>query len=86
MRKGRKREPHYSNKQPQEVAMDRMLSVLMTVFLFLFTGSALAADCEKLIVTGHPDYNRDPGLLDHCSPPWLGKRAIESSVPLSWLK
>ena len=36
--------------------MDRMLSVLITVFLFLFTGSALAADCEKLIVTGHPSY------------------------------
>ena len=36
--------------------MDRMLSVLITVFLLLFTGSALAADCEKLIVTGHPSY------------------------------
>ena len=36
--------------------MDRMLSVLITVFLFLFANSALAADCEKLIVTGHPSY------------------------------
>jgi len=36
--------------------MERMLKLLMTVCLFLIANSALAADCEKLIVTGHPSY------------------------------